>query len=152
MGVAVKTTVPPEQTGFSDAAIETLTGWTGLTDMVTEFDWTTLTDAHGEFEVSWQVTICPLTGMNMNVGEFPPTFPPFTFHWYAGDDPPFEIVAVKVTCAPWQAGLFGVEIVMLGVTVALTVMVIALDEAGFPVIHGEFEVSWHDTTSFGVGV
>ncbi len=62
-GVAVKITDPPEQTGLALAAIETLTGRTGFTVMVTVFDMAGLPVTQVSEEVISQVTASPLTGM-----------------------------------------------------------------------------------------
>ena len=63
VGVAVKLTETPAQTGFADAAIETLTGCSGLTVMVTALDMAGLPVGQVALEVSIQVTTSPLTGV-----------------------------------------------------------------------------------------
>ena len=82
MGVAVKVTEVPAQTGFADAAIDTLTGNNGSTVMVTVFDDAGLPVGHVALEVNEQVMVFPLVGIKAYV-EFvaPGTLVPFTFHW-----------------------------------------------------------------------
>ena len=62
VGVAVKVTDVPEQTGFADAAILILTGKFGLTVMVTVFEMAGLPVAQVAFDVSTQVIASVLTG------------------------------------------------------------------------------------------
>ena len=66
---------------------------------------------------------------------------PFTFHWYAGDAPPFVGVAVKVTEVPAQTGLAEAAIDMLTGSSGFTVMVTVLEVAGLPVVQVSLEVS-----------
>ena len=54
--VAVKVTEAPVQTGFAEAATETLTGSNGFTVMVTVFDVAGLPVGHVALEVRTQVT------------------------------------------------------------------------------------------------
>ena len=56
VGVAVKVTDVPAQTGFAPAATDTLTGDGGLTVMVTVFDVAGLPVMQVRFEVNTQVT------------------------------------------------------------------------------------------------
>jgi hypothetical protein len=63
VGVAVNVTEVPAQTGFNDAAIDTLTGRFGLTVIVIEFEVAGLPVAHVAFEVSRQVTTSVLDGI-----------------------------------------------------------------------------------------
>jgi hypothetical protein len=63
VGVAVNVTEVPAQTGFNDAAIDTLTGRFGLTVIVIEFEVAGLPVAQVALEVSTQVIISPLTGI-----------------------------------------------------------------------------------------
>jgi len=63
VGVAVKVTEVPAQTGFADAAMETLTGRFGLTVMVIVFEVAGLPVAQVALEVSTQVITSPLTGV-----------------------------------------------------------------------------------------
>ena len=51
VGVAIKVTKVPEQTGFAEAATETLTGSNGFTVMVTVFDVAGLPVGHVALEV-----------------------------------------------------------------------------------------------------
>ena len=62
VGVAVKVTDVPEQTGLAEAATDTLTGRFGLTVMVTELDVAGLPVAQVALEVNTQVTASPLAG------------------------------------------------------------------------------------------
>ena len=56
VGVAVKVTEVPEQTGLAEAETDTLTGSSGLTDMVTVFEVAGLPVGQVALEVSTQVT------------------------------------------------------------------------------------------------
>lgn len=80
VGVAVKLTWFPEQAGFEEAAIETLTGILELTTMVTALDVAGLPVAQVAFEVSMQVTTSLLTGVYENRELFVPAGLLFTFH------------------------------------------------------------------------
>ena len=53
-----------------------------------------------------------------------------TFHWNAGRGPPLTGTAVNVTAEPAQTGFALAEIVSLTGRFELTVMVIALEDAG----------------------
>ena len=57
VGVAVKVTLPPEQTGFAEARMETLTAKRGFTVMVTVLEVAGLPVAQEAFEVSLQVGV-----------------------------------------------------------------------------------------------
>ena len=57
MGVAVNVTDVPEQTGFADGAIETLTGRFGLTVIVIEFDVAGFPVGQVAFDVNTQVMV-----------------------------------------------------------------------------------------------
>ena len=63
-----------------------------------------------------------------------PTLFPFNFHWYDGVAPPLVGVAVKVTAVPEQIVFPGLAAMLtVGITVPVTVIVIAFDvaDAGF---------------------
>ena len=62
VGVAVKVTEVPAQTGLADADIEILTGKFGLTVMATVLEVAGLPVAQVAFEVKMQVTAFPLIG------------------------------------------------------------------------------------------
>ena len=55
-------TVVPEQTGFAEAAIDTLTGRFGFTTIVTAFEVAGLPEAQGAFDVTTQVITSLFTG------------------------------------------------------------------------------------------
>ena len=80
VGVAVKVTSVPVQTGFAEAETETLTGKFGLTIIVTVFEVAGFPLAQGALEVSLQVTRSPFRGIYEKDGEFVPAIIPFTFH------------------------------------------------------------------------
>ena len=63
VGVAVNVTDVPAQTGFAEAAIETLTGRLALTVIVTMFDVAGDPVAQVALEVSTHVTASALTGV-----------------------------------------------------------------------------------------
>ena len=92
-------------TGLASATIETLTGSTGLTVIVTGVEVAGLPDGQVAFEVRMQVTTSLLTGVYEKPVLFVPVLLPFTCHWYAGADPPLTGVAVKVAGLPWHTGL-----------------------------------------------
>ena len=77
--------------------------------------------------------------------------PPF-FHWYNGDVPPFEGVAVNVTEVPAQTGFAEAAIETLTCSIGFTVMVTVFDVAGFPEEHVALEVSWHVIASPAKGI
>jgi hypothetical protein len=60
--VARKITNVPAQTGLTDGEIETLTGWFGLTVIVTVFDVDGLPTAQEALEVARQVMASAFTG------------------------------------------------------------------------------------------
>ena len=60
--------------------IEMLTGWFGLTIMVTVFEVAGFPAAQGALEVSLQLTRSPLRGIYENKVELVPEMTPFTFH------------------------------------------------------------------------
>ena len=61
-GVGVKVTEVPAQTEFSEGAIETLTGKTGFTVMVTVLEVAGLPEVHVRLEVMITKTWSPLSG------------------------------------------------------------------------------------------
>ena len=63
MGVAVKVTRVEVQTGFAEAAIETLTGRFELTVIFTVLEVAGLPVAQGAFEVNTQVTASLFNGL-----------------------------------------------------------------------------------------
>jgi hypothetical protein len=53
--------------------------------------------------------------------------PPF-FHWYAGDEPPFKMLAVKVTDVPAQIAPLGLAVIeIVGTTLCVTVIVMLFE-------------------------
>ena len=63
VGVAVKVTDVPAQTGFADAPMVTLTGRFGLTVMEMLFEVAGLPVVQEAFEVKTQVTASPFAGV-----------------------------------------------------------------------------------------
>jgi hypothetical protein len=63
VGVAVKVTEVPAQTGLAEAATDTLTGKFGFTVMVTVFEVAGLPVGQVAFEVREQVIWSPLAGV-----------------------------------------------------------------------------------------
>jgi len=81
VGVAVKVTDVPVQTGLDEAAIATLAGRFGLTIIVTVFDVAGLPVAHVALEVMTQVTRSPLARVAfVYVVLFVPSLTPLSFH------------------------------------------------------------------------
>jgi hypothetical protein len=56
------------------------------------------------------------------VDELVPMFPPFSFHWYEGEDPPFVGVAVNVAEDPAHMLLDDADTETLGVTLDITAL------------------------------
>ena len=81
VGVAVKVTDVPEQTGLADAEIDMLTGKFGFTVMVTALLVAGLPVAQVEFDVNSQVTTSPVVGVYEYIALFVPTLELLTFHW-----------------------------------------------------------------------
>jgi hypothetical protein len=150
VGVAVKVTEAPEQIVVPKPLAMLTEGVTAVfTVIVMAFDVAVVGLAHGELEVSTQVTASLLARVvEVNVAAFVPTFVPLTFHWYAGVVPPLVGVAVKVTEAPAHIVVPDpLAIETVGATVPDTVMVMAFDVAVVGLAQGEFEVSIQVTTS-----
>jgi hypothetical protein len=141
--VAVKVTGVPRQHGLHEDIMETETGNTGLTVMVTEFDVAGFPVAQVRSEVSWQVTTSAFAGVYVYAGLFVPAFTPLTFHWYTGLFPPFTGVTVKVTIVPWHIVLEEVAIAILTGKLLLEIIVIGLERAGFPVTQERLEIMEH---------
>ncbi len=77
---------------------------------------------HGEaFDVITQVTTSPFcSDEDWKTLPVPASFP-FTFHWNAGDVPPFTGVAVKLTCVPEQIDVSLAEMLTDALRTGLTV-------------------------------
>ena len=87
------------------------------------FDIAVVWVTHVNEEVITTWTISPVISVFVEkTALFPPTFPPFTFHWYDGL-PPLTGVAVKTMPAPSHCPFVPVLMLTDGVTVGLTVMV-----------------------------
>ena len=87
----------------------------------------------------------------VNAELFVPAFVPLIFHWYEGV-PPFVGVAVNVTEVPSQTGPDGEAAIVTDVVKGdVTLIVIPLEVAGFPVTHDSLEVNVHVTTSLFEG-
>ena len=76
---------------------------------------------------------------------------PFNFHWKEGT-PPFVGVAVKITFVPEQIVLALAAMLTEGVTVVVTVIVIALDVAETGTAQGKEDVMTTVTTSLFTSV
>ena len=101
--------------------------------MVTVFEMAGLPVGQITFEVSSHVTASLFDGVKLYVALFEPTLIPFTFHWYAGVEPPLVGAAVYVTMVPEQTGLDDGDTEMLIGKFGFTVMLTVLDIAGLPV-------------------
>ena len=88
----------------------------------------------------------------MYVGILLPALVPFTFHWYWGDVPSLAGVAVKVTELPEQKGFADATMDIPTSRFGLTVMVMLLLVAGFPVGQTAFEVRTQLTISPFAGI
>jgi hypothetical protein len=60
--MAVKVTGLPSHTGLEEAETATLTGMTGLTDMVTGFEEAGLPETQVRLDITWQLTTSPFAG------------------------------------------------------------------------------------------
>ena len=74
------------------------------------------------------------------------------FHWYAGEAPPLTGVAVKVTDVPAQTVVAEAPIDMLTGSSGFTVMRMAFEVAGLPVVQVAVEVSRQVITSLRLGL
>ena len=115
--------------------------------MVIALDVTGLIAAQVSCDVRVQVITSPFKGKQAYVVLFVPTLILFFFHWYTGEGPPKLEVAVKVTGVVWQIGLSEATIEIVTGNEDPMIMLIWLEEAGFPLTQLPFEVSWHDTRS-----
>ena len=83
----------------------------------------------------------------MNEELFVPAMPPFTFHKYVGNRPPWLGTAIKVTWLPVQKG-FAEGVTETATTgFEVTVIVTGGLMAGLPVTQLSEEVTWQVTTS-----
>jgi hypothetical protein len=112
----------------------TLTGKFGFTVIVKVFEVAGFPVGQLTLEVSTQVTWSEFVNPAVEyVVLFVPTFPPFTFHWYAGVLPPLVGVAVKVTFVPAQIVVLPATVTLtgkFGFTVAVTAVVSVHPVAG----------------------
>jgi hypothetical protein len=127
-GVAVNVTEVPAQAGFSDAAMLTEGVTEVLTVIVIELDVAVVAVLQVSLLVITTVTTSPLfIVLDVKIELLVPVFTPLTRHWYAGAEPPFTGVAVKVTDVPVQIDVCDAAIDTDGVTFAFTVIVIPFD-------------------------
>jgi hypothetical protein len=82
----------------------------------------------------------------------PIIFAPLIFHWYAGVFPPLVETANNDTGVPVQTVVDEAEIEMLTGSNGFTVMVTALDVAGFPVGQIALEISSQIIASLLTGI
>jgi hypothetical protein len=144
----VKVTLVPEQMVVPEAAILMLTGKLGFTVMVTELEVAGLPVAQVALDVKMQVTTSLFANEAFTyVLLFEPTLLPFTFHWYAGEEPPFTGVAVNVTLLPGQIVVAEAAILILTGRFGFTVIVTGLDVAGLPETQVALDVSIQLMTS-----
>ena len=118
-----------------------------FTTMVMVLEAAGFDETHRSDDVNVHETISPFTGVYVKELRFVPAFVPFTFHWYAGDVPPFTGVAVKVTGNPASTGFVEASMDMVTGKRGVTVMVTVLEVAGFPVIQDALEVRMQVTWS-----
>ena len=148
LGVAVKVTFVPAQIVELDAEMLTLAGKFGLTVIVIFPLVAGLAVAQVALEVKTTVTISPFDSAEfVYVALLVPTFPPFNFHWYAGDEPPLLGVAVKVTFVPAQIVELDAAMLTLTGKLGFTVIVIFPLVAGFVVAQVALEVKTTVTMS-----
>ena len=138
--VAVKETELPAHTGLEDGATEMAAGRTGFTVMVKIPEVEGLPVAQVAFEVSSQVIRSLSAGKQVKIEVPVPALVPLTFHWYNGTVPPLMVVAVMDIGIPAQTGLTEGAIETLTGRFGLTVMVMGMLMAGFPVVQASEEV------------
>ena len=114
VAVAVKVTLVPAQmapAGFD--VILTLAATGAFTVIVMLFD-VTGPVAQLEFDVITQVITSLLARAVLEYVEFvaPEIFVPFFFHWYVGDVPPPDGVAMKLTLSPAQMEFEGLAAIL----------------------------------------
>ena len=96
----------------------------GSTENPAWFDVAVALVTHTALLISVQVMTSPLFKLLLVNCWLPvPAFCPFTCHWYKGLAPPLVMVAVNITGFPWQSSVVAGEIVIVGVTAAVTVKV-----------------------------
>ena len=150
VGVAVKVTLVPAQIApEGTAAMPTLTGKLGLTVMVIAFEVAGFPVGQVAFEVRMHLTTSLFASVVIvNAELLLPEFTPFTCHWYEGLLPPLAGVAVNVTLIPAQMAPEGAAAMpTLTGRFGLTVIVMALEVAGFPVGQVALDVSIQVTAS-----
>jgi hypothetical protein len=137
VGVAVNVTLLPEQMApEGDAAILTLAGRLEFTAMVMALEVAVLGLAQVAFEVRTHVTICPLVNDDVvNVEELVPEFVPLTFHWYAGEVPPFVCVAVNIDVEPEHNGLLP-DVIAIEIIGSSPVFIVIFVPLSLPVVVG----------------
>jgi hypothetical protein len=115
---------------------------------VTAFEAAVAAVTHVKLEVSWQVTKLPSIGLvGVKVLEVAPdTAMLFTNHWYVGVAPPLLIEEVKEIPDEQMLALF-CEIVIVGVTCGVTVIVIGVLVTTAGEAQVALEVSTHLITS-----
>jgi len=127
-GVAVKVILVPAHRVVALALMLTDGVRLLTTVKVMAFELTTGAAVQGALEVSWQVTISPLTQPEaVYVALLLPTLLPFFFHWYTGLVPPPIMLAVNVALAPVQIVVDGVVMEMLAVLAGSTFRVMLLE-------------------------
>ena len=145
VGVAVKVTDVPAQTGLALALIATLTGLSGSTKGL-NVPVAGLPVAQVSLDVTMHVITSPVAGAYVYVLLVPTIPPPLMCHSNAGVVPPFTGTAVYITDVPVQTGLALALIATLtglgGLTEGLNVPV-----AGLPVAQVSLEVTIHVITS-----
>jgi hypothetical protein len=119
---------------------------------VTAFEVAGLPLLQVSLEVSLTVIISPLAGVKEYMELFVPTAEAPLYHWYVGEPPPLTGVAVKVTAVPVQMLLAEGTIETLTGRTGLTVIVMAFEVAGLPLIQVSPEVITTVITSPLTGV
>jgi hypothetical protein len=120
----------------------------GATVIVTVLPEADAGEAQAAFEVITTVTWSLLARVELLYeAELVPTLPPFSFHWYEGEAPPFVGVAVNVTSVPAHTEDAEAPTTTAGVTALLIVIVTAFEVAVATDAQAAFEVSTQVTTS-----
>jgi hypothetical protein len=108
---------------------------------------------HDALDCNTQVILSLVAGVWEKVELVAPdTGLPFTFHWYPGDEPPLNMVEVKLTGSPVHDGLEDAVITMFAGSKGLTVMAMGAEKAGLPIAQTSLEVTTHETAWLFAGM
>lgn len=147
--LAVKVTAVPEQMVLADAVIATVGVTLGVTCIVIALDVAVALLIQVALEVTTQRITLPLArAPGLKVALLAPDWLTLLMlHWYPGADPALVAVAVNVTGTPAQTELDAVAIVIVGETLALTVITKLFEVAVVAVAQLALVVNTHVTVA-----